>query len=477
MGCVHCCAQHPAGESCPAPVLKRGASLEGQRHGPLVLRRRLGAGALGTVHVAEYPATGNRFAVKALHPRLASVPAVRARFYAEARAVRGLVHPNVARVLDVRPGPSGAPCLLMEHVDGVPFSRLPLPLTPTEAVELLEQALAGLAAAHAQGLVHGDLRPHHLVLARSQGGERRVKLLDIGMTGTLHAGLSEEERAAARPDATAYTVPLQWGGGSVDARADLFALAAVGYLLVTGQPPTLLGQAQVPPVPPHVLNPCVPPGLSAVLLRALSPRPAERYPDAFAFGAALINAIAEPAPDAELAQVLARTANLVRDPYALLGAAPSVDFEEVHRRAEAALKRLDAFRARSLPVAQLREWESLRSSVLAARRTLGDPLARVGFDAVRGNVPGISRCLAAGLSEDEVEPLRLAFLAARPGVEARARSLFTQGHALEVQRALAQALRHYAEALTLDPLNVAWQRHFHALSRQARAAEPSARPS
>lgn len=454
--------------------MSKEGSLEGLRHGPLVLRRRLGTGSLGTVYLAEYPSTGARFAVKALHPHLATQTPVRARFNAAARAVEKVVHPNVARVLDVRPGPQGDPCLLMEYVDGLPLSRLPLPLAPAEAVELLSQVLDGLEAAHARGVVHGDLRPRHLFLTRTADGERRVKILDLGLSGALLAGLSEQEQAAGRASTSAYAAPEQGTGGADDARADLFALAVVGYQLVTGQLPFVLGQTQAPPPEPHTLNPCVPPGLSEVLLRALAPRVEERYPDAAALRAALAAATSGPPEDAELTQLLARTASLVGDPYLLLGAPPSADFVEVHRRAEVALKRLDAFRPRPLPLAQHRALEALRASVEAAVRTLGNPLARVGFDAVRGNADGIARCLAAGLSEEEVEPLRDAFLAARPGLEARARTLFTQGHALEVQRALGPALERYAEALSLDPLNVSWQRHYLVLRQKMRSAAPTA---
>jgi serine/threonine-protein kinase len=68
MGCVRCCTEHPAAEACAAPAPKKQESLEGQRHGPLVLRRKLGSGSVGTVYLAEYPPTGHRFAIKALHP-------------------------------------------------------------------------------------------------------------------------------------------------------------------------------------------------------------------------------------------------------------------------------------------------------------------------------------------------------------------------------------------------------------------------
>ncbi|HZI11029.1 MAG TPA: serine/threonine protein kinase, partial [Myxococcus sp.] len=103
----------------------------------------------------------------------------------------------------------------------------------------------------------------------------------------------------------------------------------------------------------------------------------------------------------------------------------------------------------------------------AARRTLSEPLSRAGYDALRGNLAGLMRCVREGLTEEAAEPLRRAFLAARPAAEARARTLFTQGHALEVRHVLGAALAHYAEALSLDPLNVSWLCHFEALHQRA----------
>ncbi len=679
MECKHCAMNHPAGAPCPAgqaASTTADVSLEGQRHGPLVFKRRLGAGALGTVYLAEYPPTAHRFAVKVLHPHLAAQPAMRTCFYREARALRELTHRHVARVLDARPGPGGLPCLLMEYANGEPFSRLPMPLAPVEALELLGQALEAVEAAHARGLVHCDVSADNLVLTRDARGARQVKVLDFGASAVLNASLSEEERACGMVvGSPAFISPEQWSGEAVDGRADLYSLGVVGYLLVTGRLPFGMGRVgELAPPHPQELNPGVPPALSAALLRALAQRPDERFPDARAFREALVSCLAtvvqpasplspfinedpladlevvvdepapvggvswdiipepilleatlaargpegtftlfgqampadgatplhlalreasqvsapvlevsapyapapaglrvrvglgedsalvsveagdvttdgffaawggalpplaarlraelgfagrsvvcecdvvrhvtqdearlwnvaagvfvqyaepgeplrqlvaqalasgekppcaeEPAPDAELGRLLARAASVARNPYTLLGAQPDVDFDEVRRRASAALRRLDAFRQRTLPDPQRRALESLRSRVEAARRTLGEPLHRAGFDAVRGNLAGLARCVDAGLTEESIEPMRRAFLAARPEAEARARTLFTQGHALEVQRALRGALVRYSEALALDPLNMSWLRHYQELRRKAHA--------
>jgi serine/threonine-protein kinase len=176
----------------------------------------------------------------------------------------------------------------------------------------------------------------------------------------------------------------------------------------------------------------------------------------------------EPPADPELAQLLTRTAALGKDPYVFLGLPDSASFDEVRQRAETALRRVELFWSRPLPASQRRELELLRARVEAARRTLGDPLTRASFDALKGNAHGIARCILAGLTDEAVGPIRRAFLDARPGSEARARSLFMQGRSLESQQALKQAVDCYGQALALDPLHLAGQRHYWSLRRRLR---------
>ncbi|MBU8895556.1 protein kinase [Corallococcus sp. M34] len=649
MGCQLCVQKHPESEPCEsgAPRGRRG-SLEGKRHGPLLLRRWLGAGSLGVVYAAEHAPTGHCFAVKVLHPHLADQPVVRSRFVTEALATRKLRHPNIARVMDVRPGPGGLPSVLMELVEGEPLSRRALPLTMPEVLDVLRQSLAGLEAAHANGVVHRGLTLDNLVLARDARGVRCVKLLDFGASAVLNASLTDAERRAGMvAGSPAFLAPEQWTGAAVDGRADLYALGVAGYLLACGRLPFGFGRVgDAPPTAPHVFNARVPVGFSQVLLRALAQRPEERFADARAFREALeggprpatatptgplrpfvvegtrdaetlrreaaafsassellpvpssrgsgvavvddagaapvvlmeatapgtatpadlgvrmalpgvgFQAVAvsdvapggffvacpgalpplaarlcvelssggraltcecdvvrhvtadeartwgvtagvfvhlvdvsepwrqllasgapparEPAPDAELEQLLARASAVARNPYRLLGAAPNADFVEIRRRGDSALSRLGAFQDRPLPTRQRLALESLRARVEAARRTLGEPLSRAGFDALRGNLEGVSQCLAAGLTEAQVEPLRRAFLAARPEASAQAQALFAQGHALESGRSPRAALAHYAQALAVDPLNLPWLRHYEALRRRTQA-RPSVR--
>ncbi len=93
---------------------------------------------------------------------------------------------------------------------------------------------------------------------------------------------------------------------------------------------------------------------------------------------------------------------------------------------------------------------------------------RASYDATKGNAHGIARCILAGLTDDVVAPIRRAFLDARPGTEGRARSLFMQARSLEAQHALMQAVDCYGQALALDPLHLAGQRHYWTLRRHLR---------
>jgi hypothetical protein len=600
MGSNDCFDNHPTGAACTQPEGSPcdSEALSGMGHGPLVLVRKLGAGALGAVYLAEHPSTGAHFAVKVLHPHLAENPAVRTRFYAEASAAQHVVHSSVARLLDVRQAPSGHHCLLMEYVQGTPLSRMALPLPPEEVVFLLSQVLEGLEASHARGVIHRDIKPDNLVLTTGRDGERRVKILDFGMAGPLAAGFSEEELAAGMVvGSPAYLAPELWVRAEPDGRADLYALAVVGYRLLTGRLPfggggrmgeMLLVHKPTRPLPPHLVEDRVPPALSAALMQAMSLRPDERFSSARAFRSALREAMRRPAfgclppaafrvrledpaspgllpvfvndlseeglriacdgplptlgarlnvelslngfalactsdvvrllpaeeartwggrqgfilhfsdpsedvrrlvaqalappppaptPDPELAQLLSRALACSQDPYSLLAIHPHSDFADVLQRVAQAQRRLEPFWHRPLPPEQRQSLEMLRDRLEAARRTLGEPLARARYDASRGNFRGVARCLAAGMAPSAVDRLRQAFLATRPDAEARARALFDEGIVLEAQRVLDAALKRYTEALTVDPLNVVVHRYYHSLAQRLRVANTAPAPT
>ncbi|WP_164017788.1 protein kinase domain-containing protein [Pyxidicoccus trucidator] len=314
MHCELCLSEHPEDVLCEnvhwtqvgmstQEVEPPSVDLTGQTLGHYLLVRRLGAGGMGTVYLGEQTRIGARVAVKVLHPHLAQDESLRARFYAEARTVNVVGHPNIVHIFDISEAPGDIHYFVMEYLEGVPLSQLPRPVDPTQLVLLLAQACEALDAAHRCGVVHRDLKPDNLFVVRHATEPPSLRVLDFGVA-KAHRPQNEDQTAAGIVLGTpAYMAPEQWAGQPVDGRADIYALAVTAYYLTTGQLPFERGQmaelalslGPVGPVPPHVLSPVVPPALSDVLLRALSRRCEDRYATALDFKEALLAAAVPPA--------------------------------------------------------------------------------------------------------------------------------------------------------------------------------------
>ncbi len=285
----------PAASTMPQPV-----DLLGRTLGHYRLIRLLGSGGMGTVYLAEQTLIGARVAVKVLHPHLAQDARLRARFYAEARTVNLIGHPNIVRIFDINEAADGLHYFVMEYLEGTPLSRLPRPMDPSMVVWLLAQACDALEAVHRCGVVHRDLKPDNLLMMERQGELPALKVLDFGVAKALRDPGNQEQTVAGQVFGTpAYMAPEQWAGQPVDGRADLYSLGVTGYLLVTGQLPfprgqlaeLLLSPEPLPLRPPHELAPTVPESLSWALMRALARNPAERFATAFDFKRALLAAV------------------------------------------------------------------------------------------------------------------------------------------------------------------------------------------
>ncbi len=239
------------------------------------LLRRLGAGGMGVVYLARDAALDETVAVKMLRPevRLADPTAVE-RFKAEIRLARRITHRNVVRTFDLGVD-GGLSFLTMEYVAGTSLAallaahgRLPV----RAAVAIAAQLCRALAAAHAQGVVHRDVKPQNL-LVRPDGV---LKVLDFGVARAVQAagGVTHSGASLGTPE---YMAPEQLFGEPVDARADLYAAGAVLYECLTGRPPFGAGPPAVlaarmltePLEAPHQLRADVPPALSTLVLRAL----------------------------------------------------------------------------------------------------------------------------------------------------------------------------------------------------------------
>ncbi len=269
-------------EPAPTPVPER---LSGCR-----VLGEIGAGGMGRVLLAEDEALGRKVAIKTLSPRLASVPALRARFMHEARAMARLTHPWIARVY--RLGPTDEPPhFVMEYVDGAPLTEAARPLTWRQKAELMRKAAVAVEFLHQHHVIHRDLKPGNILV----GADLEPKLLDFGLARetTSDAKLTRAGEVLGTPD---YFSPEQARTEShVGAASDVFSLGVILYEVLTGVLPfravTLHEQVrkicQEDPVLPRRIDPKIPGELQNVCMKALEKRIADRYASAREFAADL----------------------------------------------------------------------------------------------------------------------------------------------------------------------------------------------
>jgi serine/threonine protein kinase len=274
------------------------------------LTRRLGSGGMGVVFAAQNVRTGKEVAIKWMTGRPRNESAVSAvnaqRFRREARAAARIRHPNVVDVYDVG-GSDQAPYLVMELLEGESLrARLARgALAWGEAVSLLRAALSGVAAAHAQGVIHRDLKPDNIFLCTnrlSEGAPPTVKVLDFGVASMRDSENGEEFASLTRTGSVLGTpayMPLeQLKGEPVDRRADLYALGVVLYEMLTQRLPfsargaseLAVKQATELPIPLSRHLPQLRGEREAVVMRALARRPSDRYADLAQFEEALTRA-------------------------------------------------------------------------------------------------------------------------------------------------------------------------------------------
>jgi serine/threonine-protein kinase len=260
-----------------------------------VVERVLGAGGMGVVVAARHQTLGQKVALKFLLPKALESSGARDRFLREARAAAGIKSEHVARVLDVGTLETGAPFIVMEHLDGCDLRELlerDGPLAPELAVDYVLQASEALAEAHSLGIVHRDLKPANLFLARRAEGSPFVKVLDFGISKALTAESVSGDAALTRTDAVlgspAYMAPEQIRSAkSVDTRTDIWALGVILYELLADAPPfdadnlaTLSAQICIdPPVPIQKRRSGIPSDLASVIDRCLAKEPSDRYRD------------------------------------------------------------------------------------------------------------------------------------------------------------------------------------------------------
>ncbi len=255
------------------------------------IERVIGAGGMGVVLAAHHLVLDAPVALKLLRPAAVASPERRKRFEREAKAALSIHSEHVARVLDMGNLPTSEPFIVLEHLEGESLAALlerrgALPVT--EVVDYALEACEALAEAHGRGIVHRDVKPSNLFLARREGAAPTVKVLDFGIAKIF----DDEQTEPSLTGSTAvlgsprYMSPEQLRGSrDVSSRADLWSLGVAIFELVAGRPPfesesaAELSARILRETAPRLttLAPDAPPGLADVVARCLEREPSRRF--------------------------------------------------------------------------------------------------------------------------------------------------------------------------------------------------------
>lgn len=268
------------------------------------IERLLGEGGMGAVYLARHPRLGKQTALKLLKPELFADAAIRTRFEREADLAAALDHPSIVTVYD-RGAEGDHLWMCMQYIDGADAGTVnPLALAPEKAVQIIAGVADALDYAHGMGVLHRDVKPSNILLARANPGQgERVFLTDFGLA-RLRAETVRLTQTGMFTATLAFASPEQMTGGDMDGRSDQYSLACALYWLLTGMAPfdspnpadIIHGNLQLAPPPLAVKRRGLPPGLDPVLAKAMAKNPAHRYRTCVEFAKAAEQALTAPAP-------------------------------------------------------------------------------------------------------------------------------------------------------------------------------------
>ncbi|HSN27136.1 MAG TPA: protein kinase [Kofleriaceae bacterium] len=258
--------------------------------GEYVVEKKLGEGGMGAVYGARHPVIGKRAAVKVIKREMSASAEGVDRFVREAQAVNTIGHPNIVDVFGFGRLPDGRSFFVMEWLEGESLrDRMLRPLSFAQSLEVLESIATALQAAHEAGVVHRDLKPDNVFLARIKGTQApRVKLLDFGLA-KLQGGASGEPRVDHTRTGVVMGTPLylspeQAKGQRIDAATDIYSLGAMAYELGAGVVPfnaesaieIMAKHISEAPVPLHARAPWLPPAFVELVEQMLAKDPRAR---------------------------------------------------------------------------------------------------------------------------------------------------------------------------------------------------------
>ncbi|MBN2802833.1 MAG: serine/threonine protein kinase [Deltaproteobacteria bacterium] len=291
--------------------LKIGDTLEGK----YLIRKQIGEGGMGVVYEGIHMDLEMKVAIKVLHPIEADDPSMIDRFKIEAKSSASIKHQNVVEVSDFGLTPDGRPFFVMEYLEGESLADLldrKRVLKQSQTVEIVDQILSGLERAHKRNIIHRDLKPENIFLAKTESGQRIVKVLDFGIAKIAkeradtiilnNANLSVNGRRKSSGrfktehgvvmGTPGYMAPeTLTGRQEADTRADLFAVGVLLFEMLTGMQPfrgenpqeIMLNTATKPVPDPQKINPSISNEMAKLCLIALAKEPDDRFQSADEF--------------------------------------------------------------------------------------------------------------------------------------------------------------------------------------------------
>ena len=257
----------------------------GRTVGEYVIVRRIGEGGMGIVYEAEHPPIGRRVAIKVLRPDGGG----ERDLLGEARAVSVIRHRHIIDVFGFGQLDGLGQYLVMDFLEGVPLDeeiRKSAPMTHDVVIPILDDTLAALAAAHAKGVIHRDLKPGNLFLVQESSGTRYVKVLDFGLakaTGPMK-NAAPKTREGITMGTPEYMAPEQAQARRVDGRTDLYSLGIIAFEMLTGRVPFMaetplavaMSQVVDAPPKPRSLEQSIPRALEGLVMKLLAKDPDDR---------------------------------------------------------------------------------------------------------------------------------------------------------------------------------------------------------